>query len=95
LWGRNYNQTKISFCILIVEPYRSKLIPGFYQVKKAALSAGALAVTLSGAGPTILSFVQKNNVSRVSTAMKNAFSRAGVDSKILELSIDKRGAVVK
>ncbi len=77
------------------EPYRAKLIPGFYNVKKAALAAGAFGVTLSGAGPTILSFVDGKSSGRVAKAMQAAFAKAGVDSKTMQLEIDKKGATVK
>lgn len=36
----------------IVEPARAHLIPGYLEAKVAALEAGALACTISGAGPT-------------------------------------------
>ena len=39
----------------IVEPARAPLIPGFYDVKKAALGAGAFGCSISGAGPSIFS----------------------------------------
>ncbi|MCG3204124.1 MAG: Homoserine kinase [Elusimicrobia bacterium] len=77
------------------EPYRAKLIPGFFQVKKAALSAGAKGVILSGAGPTMLSFVKPKDSRRVAQAMKWAFLRAGVTCKTMQLEIDKRGARVQ
>jgi homoserine kinase len=77
------------------EPYRAKLIPGFSKVKKAALQQGAFGVILSGAGPTMLSFVAKNKRSRVANAMKNTFARAGVESRVMSLAIDNRGATVQ
>ncbi len=40
----------------IVEPFRSKLIPGFDEVKKTALKQGALGSGISGSGPSIFSF---------------------------------------
>ncbi len=36
----------------IAEPARSRLLPGFAEAKRAALGAGALAMSISGAGPT-------------------------------------------
>ena len=36
----------------VVEPARSGLIPGFVDAKATAMEAGALACTISGAGPT-------------------------------------------
>ena len=37
---------------VIVEPARKHLIPGYDAVKSNALKSGALAVTISGAGPS-------------------------------------------
>jgi homoserine kinase len=77
------------------EPYRAKLIPGFYRVKKEALKAGSMGVVLSGAGPTILSFTGSAQVRRVAKAMISAFKEVRIPSRALEISIDKKGAVVK
>ena len=41
---------------VIVEPARKHLIPGFTKVKNNALKAGALGVTISGAGPSVIAF---------------------------------------
>ena len=76
-------------------PYRSKLIPGFYQVKRAALKSGAVGVILSGAGPTMLAFARAGHAKSVAKAMTNAFLKAGVESKTMTLEIDRKGAVVK
>lgn len=76
------------------EPYRAKLIPGFYAVKKAALRAGAEGVILSGAGPTMLSFVKAGKTGAVAKAMRNAFAKAGVTCRTREFSFDKKGAVL-
>ncbi|MFD1316166.1 homoserine kinase [Namhaeicola litoreus] len=40
----------------IVEPHRSKLIPGFEEIKDTALEQGALGCGISGSGPSIFSF---------------------------------------
>ncbi|MCB4756744.1 MAG: homoserine kinase [Elusimicrobia bacterium] len=77
------------------EPYRAKLVPGFYRVKEAALRNGAVGVTLSGAGPTMVGFVKPAKAKRVARAMKRAFKKAGVDCSLLILSISRRGALVK
>ena len=44
---------------VIIEPQRAQLIPHFYDVKEAALGAGALGCSISGAGPSI--FALSNN----------------------------------
>lgn len=41
------------------EPYRIPLIKGFADVKAALMSAGALSVCISGAGPSVLAFFDR------------------------------------
>jgi homoserine kinase len=43
---------------VFAEPRRASLIPGFYDAKKAALDAGALACSISGAGPTLFAICE-------------------------------------
>jgi len=38
---------------VIAEPYRTKLLPGFADARKAAQDVGALACGISGSGPTL------------------------------------------
>lgn len=64
----------------IVEPVRSKLIPGFDQVKAAALAAGALGGSISGSGPSIFAFTTSaEEAEEVKSAMENAYSSVGPD----------------
>ncbi len=63
----------------IVEPARKHLIPGFDKVKGNALNAGAMGVTISGAGPSIISFTSTSaNPKKISEAMKKGFAMAGI-----------------
>ena len=65
---------------VIVEPARKHLIPGFSNVKNNALSAGALGVTISGAGPSVIAFCKKSqNVKKVAKSMEKGFSSAKID----------------
>ncbi|MFZ0184348.1 MAG: homoserine kinase [Nitrosotalea sp.] len=65
---------------VIVEPARKHLIPGFDKVKTNALGAGALGVTISGAGPSIISFTSKSaDHNKICKAMEKGF--ASVDIK--------------
>jgi homoserine kinase len=64
---------------IIVEPARRNLIPGYVGVKKNALEAGSLAVTISGAGPSMISFLKTaKNAENVANAMAMGFSEANV-----------------
>ena len=56
----------------IAEPYRRKLLPGFDEAKIALREIGALAVGISGAGPTIFALVDDFEVARVTKAWLSA-----------------------
>jgi homoserine kinase len=67
---------------VIVEPARKHLIPGYDEVKRKAIKAGALAVTISGAGPSIISFLKSSNDSKeVAAAMAAGFKEAKIESR--------------
>lgn len=69
---------------IIVEPARQHLIPGFVAVKKNALKSGALGVTISGAGPSVIAFATKNsNLEKIANAMRNGFATAKTDCTVV------------
>ena len=58
-----------------VEPARKHLIPGFSKVKSNALNAGALGVTISGAGPSVIAFCKKSqNLKKIGKSMEKLLS---------------------
>lgn len=62
----------------LVEPIRARLIPGFSAVKDAALEAGALGCSISGAGPSLFALAASASVAkRVGSSMVEAFKSAG------------------
>ena len=66
---------------VLVEPRRASLIPGFTRVKQAALDAGALGASISGAGPSVFCwFDTRQTAERASLAMSLAFKDAGFKS---------------
>ncbi len=65
----------------LVEPRRSALIPGFAAVQRAALDAGALGASISGAGPSVFAwFVDRGTAESAIAPMREAFAAAGLDS---------------
>ncbi|MDK2820280.1 MAG: homoserine kinase [Clostridia bacterium] len=74
------------------QPYRIPLVKGMAEVFDAAREAGALAVALSGSGPTVIAFC-KDKQPQVGKTMAQAFARNGVNCVIRELSPCHRGAV--
>ena len=66
----------------LVEPRRAPLVPGFAAVQSAALSAGALGCTLSGAGPSMFAWYESASQARTAApAMQAAFQAHGVASQ--------------
>jgi len=75
------------------QPYRLSLVPGMRDVFAAAREAGALAVTLSGSGPSVIAFC-RGRKPEVGQAMTAAFARHGVACTIKELAPCYQGAIV-
>ena len=75
------------------ENYRSKLIKGFDEVREEAYRLGALASYLSGAGPTIMALVDKDD-NEFAHNMQAFLKKKSLEWTIFELSIDTLGAVV-
>ncbi|MCL2291541.1 MAG: homoserine kinase, partial [Candidatus Bathyarchaeota archaeon] len=63
----------------IVEPARASLVPGYTQVRENALNAGALGVTISGAGPSMIAIINRRtgDASKVAAAMREGFQSSG------------------
>ena len=69
---------------VIVEPARQHMIPGFIKVKENAIKAGALGVTISGAGPSVIAFSKSSaNLKKISLAMSKGFTSASTKSQTI------------
>ncbi|HLX11816.1 MAG TPA: homoserine kinase, partial [Bacteroidota bacterium] len=81
---------------VIVEPVRARLVPGFAEVKEAAMKAGAFGCTLSGSGPSIFALASsKKQAHAIGTTMKKTFhSVANLESDIYVSKVNMVGATV-
>jgi homoserine kinase len=75
------------------ERYRASLIPGFEEVKKAALEAGAISFNISGAGPTVFCFAVSNQ-KEIGAAMVQAFATQKSEASYEMMNIENEGARV-
>jgi homoserine kinase len=73
-------------------PHRATLIPAYDAVVAAGRRAGALGVTISGSGPTLLAFHGPGHGARVGGAMVSTFTAAGVMARAIPGRIEPRGA---
>jgi homoserine kinase len=79
---------------VVIEPQRAALIPHFYQVKEAALNAGALGCSISGAGPSIFTLNENSLVAeKVGAAMQKVFHDQKIDSTLFISPINNEGAI--
>ena len=81
---------------IIIEPARQHMIPGFDKVKKNALNAGALGVTISGAGPSVIAFTTKSsNSKKISKSMENGFASVNKKCEIIICQPTKGASIIK
>ncbi|HSB83737.1 MAG TPA: homoserine kinase [Nitrosarchaeum sp.] len=81
---------------VIVEPARQHMIPGFVKVKENALKAGALGVTISGAGPSVIAFSESSaDLKKISLAMSNGFASANTKCQTVICKPSKGATVIK
>ncbi len=78
---------RASFEDVVIEPQRQALIPGFAAVRAAALAAGALGCSISGAGPTLFAWALETQAQAVLAAMRAPLVATGaqVDEWIVDL----------
>jgi homoserine kinase len=77
----------------IAEPARAALLPGFAAAKRAALDAGALGCSISGAGPSAFALCDGDQTARVvCDAMIAAYLGLGISASGRVAEVDQRGA---
>ena len=75
------------------QPYRARLIPGMYDVFRAAKKEGAIGASLSGAGPCLIAYTVDNPIG-IGEAMKTVFKDHDIESRIAVLEVDRHGATI-
>ncbi len=90
----DFERLRIAMQDRLHQPFRIPLIPGMQAAFEAAEAAGAAACAISGAGPSIIAFAPDGHDGIVS-AVTQAFSQAGVESRAWVLPVDRQGAQVK
>ncbi|CAA9370666.1 MAG: Homoserine kinase [uncultured Gemmatimonadetes bacterium] len=81
---------------VLIEPHRAALIPGFHEVKEAAMAAGALGCSISGAGPSLFAWCDGGaSADAVRGAMVEAFAACGVAADGWTCAVGGPGARVE
>jgi len=92
LHTNNYNLLSDALQDVVVEPYRSQLIPNFNSIKTQSIIAGALGVGISGSGPSIFALSKgEETANKVAKAMKKVYSNTTINFEIYVSKINKQG----
>ena len=77
---------------VVVEPYRSKLIPYFNDVQSAIMDTGAIGAGISGSGPSIFSLSKGlEQANAVKMAMQQVYEQTDIDFEIHVSKINTTG----
>lgn len=80
---------------VIIEPLRKVLIPGFNEVKEAAINSGVLGCSISGSGPSVFALCgDESTARRAANAMQKAFEKHHLKSDAYVSPINMKGAQV-
>lgn len=91
LLNKNWEGLKIGFQDRMHQPFRKDLVPGMEEVLNEGLKKGALGATLSGAGPTLVAFINDlNKAESIGGSMTQKWQEFKVKSvyKVLRVATD-------
>ena len=76
----------------IIEPQRAKLIPHFYEIKKAALDRGALGCSISGSGPSLFALSNSQEIAqKIAGSMSAVLANYNICNQIYISTINTEG----
>ena len=92
LYKKDYELLKRSIKDVIIEPYRSELIPEFKNLKKIALKNNALGFGISGSGPSMFSLCKGiKSANSVIENMEYQLDKMDINYKSYISKINKKG----
>jgi homoserine kinase len=95
LFKNDYQLISRSLEDVLIEPIRSILIPGFDDVKKKCLEAGALGGGISGSGPSVFMLSEhRKNADQVETAMIDVYQKIGIEFKTYVTTLNHTGVKI-
>lgn len=92
LHTNDYDLIGRSLIDVVVEPFRSQLIPAFQPVKEAALEAGALGCSISGSGPSIFMLSKGQDTAlAVEAAITKVYDQTNINFNTYVSPINNQG----
>jgi homoserine kinase len=91
LYREDYELIGRSLQDVVIEPVRSILIPGFDEIKAAALNAGALGCGISGSGPSVFALSKgADKAHEVAQQLKEVYTPMGIPFDIHISNINEK-----
>lgn len=95
LFTNDYDLISRSLVDVVIEPERSVLIPHFNEMKRAALSVGALGSGISGSGPSIFTLSKGHTTAeKAQQALIETFSPLGIEFDTFISKINPKGVEI-
>jgi homoserine kinase len=95
LYTNDYELLSRSLHDVIVEPYRSKLIPFFDEVKRISLESGSLGCGISGSGPSIFSICKgKRTANNVANNLSDFYKTTQLKFNIYKTKVNTKGVKI-
>ncbi len=92
LFTEDYGLISRSLEDVIIEPVRSLLIPGFAEMREAALNAGALGFGISGSGPSVYALTRGRPAAlEVSRALTEIYGAVDIPFDVHVCGINREG----
>lgn len=91
----DYNLIGRSLEDVIIEPFRSILIPGFEDIKKASMQAGALGGGISGSGPSLFMLSRDEETAHtIKDLMQQIYNTMQIPAHTLVTTINYEGVQI-
>ncbi len=93
LHNADFRHLNLAMDDMIYQPLRKQFIPGFDEVFSAAYANGALGVAMSGAGPSVIAFANRD-LDAIGSAMREAFLHNKLACNVYNLAPNTKGVRV-
>ena len=77
----------------ISEPVRSSFIPGYNEIKKKVLEAGAYGCNVSGGGSSVFALCEEDHTEKIAEVMESLSHQHGLDNEIIITRSSNTGLV--
>ena len=78
---------------VVAEPYRKQFIPGFDELRKKLIDAGALAMNIAGSGPSVFALADRADIAEKAGAiMREHFDALAIEYEAYVVKVSNKGA---